>query len=66
MTTTTKVNTIMEKLTFLAEEIFEDIPGDPDNVIMKIPPELLERNGWKEGDTLNIELQDGAIVITKP
>ena len=56
----------MEKLTFLAEEIFEDIPGDPENVIMKLPPELLEHTGWKEGDTLNIELQDGAIVISKP
>jgi len=56
----------MEKLTFLAEEIFEDIPGDPDNVIMKIPPEILERNGWKEGDTLNIKVEDGAIVISKP
>jgi formylmethanofuran dehydrogenase subunit D len=55
----------MEKLIFKAEEIFEDIPGDPDNVIMKIPPEILERNGWKEGDTLNIEVEDGAIVITK-
>jgi formylmethanofuran dehydrogenase subunit D len=56
----------MEKLTFLAEEIFEDIPGDPDNVIMKLPPELLEQTGWKEGDTLNIEIEDGAIVISKP
>ena len=65
MMITTKVNTIMEKLIFKAEEIFEDIPGDPDNVIMKIPPEILERNGWKEGDTLNIEVEDGAIVITK-
>jgi formylmethanofuran dehydrogenase subunit D len=55
----------MEKLTFLAEEIFEDIPGDPDNVIMKLPPELLEQTGWKEGDTLNIEIEDGAIVISK-
>jgi len=55
----------MENLTFLAEEIFEDIPGDPDNVIMKIPPEILERNGWKEGDTLNIKVEDGAIVISK-
>ncbi len=55
----------MEKLTFLAEEIFEDIPGDPDNVMMKIPPEILERNGWKEGDTLNIKVEDGAIVISK-
>ena len=55
----------MTTLTFLAEEIFEDIPGDPDNVIMKIPPEILERNGWKEGDTLTVKLEDGAIVITK-
>jgi len=52
-------------LTFNVEEIFEDIPGDPDNVIMKIPPEILEQNGWKEGDTLNITLENGAIVITK-
>ena len=25
----------MEKLTFNAEEIFEEIPGDPDNVILR-------------------------------
>jgi formylmethanofuran dehydrogenase subunit D len=55
----------MEKLTFLAEEIFEDIPGDPDNVIMKIPPEICEAQGWKEGDTLNIKVENGAIVISK-
>ncbi len=55
----------MEKLTFLAEEIFEDIPGDPDNVMMKIPPEICEAQGWKEGDTLNIKVEDGAIVISK-
>lgn len=57
---------MMEKLIFNVEDIFEDIPGDPDNVIMKIPPEILERNGWNTGDTLNVELQDGAIVISKP
>ena len=51
--------------TFLVEEIFEDIPGDPDNVIMKIPSQILERNGWKEGDELNIEVEDGIIVISK-
>ena len=55
----------MEKMTFLAEEIFEEIPGDPDNVILKFPPELLEQLGWKEGDTLNIELEEGALVISK-
>jgi hypothetical protein len=55
----------MEKLIFNVEDIFEDIPGDPDNVIMKIPPEICERNGWNTGDTLNVEIQDGAIVISK-
>ena len=52
-------------LTFNAEDIFEEIPGDPDNVMLKFPPELLEQTGWKEGDTLNITLEDGAIVISK-
>lgn len=52
-------------LTFKAEEIFEDIPGDPDNVMMKIPPEILEKQGWKEGDTLNVKVEEGAIVISK-
>ena len=55
----------MTKLTFLAEEIFEDIPGDPDNVIMKIPPEICEAQGWKEGDTLTIKVEDGAMIISK-
>jgi hypothetical protein len=60
-----KVNNIMEKLTFLAEELFEDIPGDPDNVLMKIPPAILEAQGWVEGDTLHIEVEDGKMVIRK-
>ena len=55
----------MEKMTFKAEEIFEDIPGDPNNVIMKIPPKLCVACGWKEGDTLTIKVEDDAIVISK-
>lgn len=55
----------MEKMTFLAEEIFEEIPGDPDNVMMKLPPEICEAQGWKEGDTLNISVEDGKMIITK-
>jgi formylmethanofuran dehydrogenase subunit D len=51
--------------TYLAEEIFEDIPGDPDNVIMKFPPDLLEELGWKEGDNINIKVEDGAIVLQR-
>ncbi len=52
--------------TYKVEELFEDIPGDPDNVMFKIPPEVCEQQGWKEGDLLNIELKDGGIVISKP
>jgi len=60
-----RLNNSMEKLTFKVDDIFEDIPGDPDNVIMKIPPEIIEHTGWQEGDTLNIEIEDGAIIIKK-
>ena len=55
----------MNPLTFNVKDIFEDIPGDPDNVIMKIPPEIIEHTGWVEGDTLDITLENGAIVIKK-
>lgn len=53
------------KFTYNAEDLFEDIPGDPDNVILKFPPDLLEIMGWQEGDTLNIEVEDGKMTVTK-
>jgi len=49
-----------------ADDIFHDIEGDEENVLMTIPPEILETQGWKEGDNLKIEWGDqGSIVITK-
>ena len=51
--------------TYLVEELFEDIEGDPDNVIFKIPPEICEAQGWKEGDTMHIEVSDGQMIIKK-
>jgi formylmethanofuran dehydrogenase subunit D len=60
-----KVNNNMNQLTFNSEDIFEDIPGDPDNVIMNLPPEICEQQGWKEGDTLNIKVEDGKMIISK-
>lgn len=55
----------MTTYTFNAEDIFEEIEGDPDNVILKFPPEILENTGWKEGDTLDITVENGAIVVKK-
>ena len=52
--------------TFKVEDIFEDIEGDEENVLMNIPPEILDAQGWKEGDNLKIEWGDqGSIVISK-
>ena len=51
--------------TYLVEELFEDIPGDPDNVLFKIPPEICDQAGWEIGDTLNISVEEGAMVIKK-
>lgn len=54
-----------EQFIFTAEDIFQDIPGDPDNVLMKFPDEVLALTGWKEGDTLDIKLEDGKIIVNK-
>jgi hypothetical protein len=59
-----RLNTYM-KTTYLVEDLFEDIEGDPDNIIFKIPPEICEAQGWKEGDTMHIEVTDGAMIIKK-
>ena len=55
----------MTKTTYTAEDLFEDIPDDPENVIFKIPPEICEAQGWVEGDTINIKVEDGAMVLSK-
>lgn len=51
--------------TYTVTELFEDIPGDPENVMFKIPPEICEQQGWKEGDTINIKVEDGKMVLSK-
>ena len=52
--------------TFKADDIFEDIKDDPQNVLMNIPDEISEEMGWKPGDTLKILVGDqGTIIIEK-
>ncbi len=46
-------------------EIFEDIPGDPEHTMLKIPPEIYEKMGWKEGDNIKITVENGIIHLTK-
>lgn len=51
--------------TYIVEEIFHDIPDDPDNIMMQIPPEICDEMKWVPGDTLNIKLEGETLVITK-
>jgi len=51
---------------YKVEDIFHDIPGDDKMMNMTIPPEIMEAQGWKEGDNLKIEWgNQGSIIITK-
>ena len=52
-------------ITYKVEDIFEDIEGDDENVLMNIPPEVSERMGWKPGDVLKITVEDGNLTIVK-
>lgn len=56
---------MQQNKTYLVDDLFEDIPGDTGNVMFKIPPEVAEDAGWKEGDTLHITAENGSIVIKK-
>jgi len=56
---------VSKVITYKVEDIFQDIDGDDDNVLMNIPPEIAERMGWQPGDVLKINVEDGNIVINK-
>jgi hypothetical protein len=50
--------------TYLVEELFSDIPDDPDHVLLTFPQELIDSTGWKPGDILNIEVKHGCLHIS--
>jgi len=52
--------------TYKVEDIFEDIPGDSENLNMTIPPEIAEKAGLNPGDPIRILWGDqGTIIIEK-
>jgi hypothetical protein len=56
---------MVNKTVYNVDEIFEDDPDNPDNVLMKIPDEIAEHMGWKPGDVLKVSWEEGSISITK-
>lgn len=56
----------LDKVEYKYEEIFEEDPDNPENLLMKIPDEILEKQGWKEGTPIKVQLGDqGSIIITE-
>ena len=52
--------------TYKVEDIFEDIPNDPENVLMNLPQEVMDQVGIKPGDTVKISYGDqGTLIIEK-
>jgi hypothetical protein len=52
--------------TYRQEDIFQEIPGDDKNILMKIPPEVCKKMGWEPGDRLSItQGEDGSISVKK-
>jgi AbrB family looped-hinge helix DNA binding protein len=51
--------------TWKIDEIFQDIPGDANNVNMVIPQEIAEYLELNEGDTIRIQVTESGIVIEK-
>jgi antitoxin component of MazEF toxin-antitoxin module len=49
--------------TLKAENLFEDIPGDDNNVNMTIPEEILKEKGWGPGTELKVSWSDGQIIL---
>jgi hypothetical protein len=51
---------------YKAEDIFQDIEGDPEHVTMTIPEEILREKGWGEGTRIKVEVGDqGTLIITE-
>ena len=47
------------------EDLFEDIPGDEENVLMNIPPEVCKAANLKPGDIVSVEQSGTGLVIKK-
>lgn len=55
-----------EKKVYAMTSIFFDIEGDSENVMLQLPPEILEEAGFNEGDTISVDQRDdGSLSLKK-
>lgn len=49
-----------------AKEIFTEDPDNPGQTILTIPPDILEKSKFKEGDEIKVSIGDqGTIILEK-
>ena len=60
-----KTDLNFDSMTVSYEDLFEEIPDDPDNVLMNIPPEVCKAANLKPGDTVTVVQQGNSLVIKK-
>lgn len=51
--------------TYTREELFKDIPGDPDHILLTIPAEFTDSLGWKENDEITVRLDGDSLYFEK-
>ena len=56
---------MQNKKTYKVEDIFTDIPDDPDNFHMNIPAKIIEQLCLKEGDMLNVSVENYLMILKK-
>ena len=47
------------------DELFEEIDGNPEDILFKIPDDILSELGWGEGDEINFTQEGKTIVLTR-
>ena len=53
-----------KQFTFNYEDTFEDDPNDPEKVLMTIPEEIRNMQGWNEGDLLKFTVDEETKTMT--
>jgi hypothetical protein len=47
------------------DDLFKDIPDNPDEILFKIPDEIIAEAGWQEGDEIEINSEGQTLVLKK-
>ena len=50
---------------YAVEEVFQDDPNNPDNVLLTIPNDIRNKLGWVENTELEYEIENRILTLRK-